>query len=85
MPKFARNELIVCHEVAHVLVGNHTGLGGWHGPAFCGVYYFLVGQMLGDEARKSLGNAFFDHNVDVDFKAAQTPTWRTQAAKERTR
>ena len=49
-----RNELIVCHEIAHTLTPNGCAP---HGPEFVGIYLFLVKMVLGTEWHKALSDS----------------------------
>jgi len=55
-----RNEMVVCHELAHTLCPDEYA---WHGPEFVGIYLFLVRLMMGDEWAKSLSDAFRRYRV----------------------
>jgi putative metallohydrolase (TIGR04338 family) len=54
MPKFARKEIIVIHEVVHGLATK----GAWHGKEFCGEYLKVVGHYMGRASEKALRDAF---------------------------
>jgi len=55
----ARNEYVMLHEIAHILTPQDEG----HGPQFCGVLLFLVRNVMGAEAHKSLLTAMRQHRV----------------------
>lgn len=55
----ARNEYVMLHEIAHILTPQDEG----HGPRFCGVLLFLVRNVLGADAHKSLLTAMREHRV----------------------
>jgi hypothetical protein len=59
--KNMRNELIVCHEVAHTLTDGSNE--AWHGPEFIGVYLFLVKMVMGPEWAKALSDEFRERRV----------------------
>jgi putative metallohydrolase (TIGR04338 family) len=63
LPRFARNQLIVLHELSHALAiasGNHDG----HKRGFCRIYLSLVGNFLGHAASADLrlNLKTFDHD-----------------------
>jgi putative metallohydrolase (TIGR04338 family) len=55
-----RNELIVCHEIAHTLTPSVRAA---HGPEFVGVYLFLVRTVMGPEWAKTLSDCFREQKV----------------------
>jgi putative metallohydrolase (TIGR04338 family) len=55
----ARNEYVMLHEIAHILSPDDER----HGPRFCGVLLFLVRNVMGAEAHKSLLTAMREHRV----------------------
>ncbi|MBU6232410.1 hypothetical protein KGP36_07290 [Patescibacteria group bacterium] len=58
-------EMILCHEVAHVLAearyGSHA-----HDPWFARTYLELVYSMMGPEAYADLKQSFDDRHIDCD-------------------
>lgn len=68
IPRFARNEAIVLHELAHVICLrlHGTKLAG-HGWQFCAIYRTLVLHAMGREAHDVLTKAFWENGVK--FKA----------------
>lgn len=55
------NELIVIHELVHVLVGSEGG--AWHNWRFCATYLDLVRHAIGKETHDELKAAFKAHRV----------------------
>jgi putative metallohydrolase (TIGR04338 family) len=62
LPKGARNEPVILHELAHVLAGE---CGGWHGPQFTATYLLLVRTMMGRETYTELRAAYKANRVKV--------------------
>lgn len=65
MPRWARKEWVMLHEIAHVVVDRTIGqrAAAGHGREFCQVYLELVGHMMGDDARKALKAEFQEKKV----------------------
>lgn len=61
----ARNELIVCHELAHVLTPSRYAA---HGPEWVGIYLHLVRTVIGETAARDLGRVMRQHKVRVSLK-----------------
>jgi putative metallohydrolase (TIGR04338 family) len=64
LPRWARNEYVILHELAHGIVPN-----GRHGARYAGVYIYLVEKVLGEELAYELRNEFNKGNVDFSFAA----------------
>jgi putative metallohydrolase (TIGR04338 family) len=58
-----RNELTLCHEVAHVLASARYGSHS-HDPWFARTYLELVHAMMGPDAYLALYEAFEAHGID---------------------
>jgi putative metallohydrolase (TIGR04338 family) len=55
MPRWARKESILLHELAHAVTNDKYA---WHGPEFCNNYLFLVCTFMGVAAYTSLVESF---------------------------
>lgn len=66
----ARNEWVVCHEIAHQLTASDPG----HGPAFAAIYHYLIKQVIGAEQAKTLKANFRAKRVRTDSKAIPPAT-----------
>lgn len=55
MPKWSRSEMIILHEIAHIVTPTQYA---WHGPEYCKVYLELVKVFMGEETWKSLRDSF---------------------------
>lgn len=62
IPRWARSELVVLHEVAHCLTDARAAA---HGPEFAGVMLALVRQFMGPGAAASLRSSFRSHRVRI--------------------
>jgi putative metallohydrolase (TIGR04338 family) len=60
MPKWSRNELIVIHEVAHIVTPDCYAA---HGPEYCRTYLDLVKRFMGLMTCELLRNSFKVHGV----------------------
>lgn len=83
IPLWARNELIVIHEVAHIVTNRHygdkrSGVAG-HGWQFCAVFLDLVRFIMGKEAHDALKASFKEHKVR--FTAPRKKKWLTPEQK----
>lgn len=83
MPKFARNEWYVLHELAHYLVylrelreGNKMQSHGWQ---FCQSYLDLVSFFLGVSAHDELRDSFRHHRVRYKKPRTLSPEARARA------
>lgn len=74
----ARNEWVICHELAHELTPHQYAS---HGPEFCGIYLFLVENVIGKEAAAKLRAAFKAGRVKVN--RAGIPAVREDVPKPR--
>lgn len=75
LPLFARNRLIICHEIAHTLTP-----GAWHGPEFCGLYLALVEHFVSRDARGRLRANMREQRVRVSNTAIPKPRPTTPLA-----
>ncbi len=70
MPKWARSELVVLHEVAHCVTP-------WtfasHGPEYAGVLLCLVRRAIGPGPAQALEDAFDRHSVRCSSAAVPPP------------
>jgi len=60
LPRWSRCDWVILHEVAHILQPTNTA---WHGPEFCGVYLFLVREVMGADQAIKLEQAMHDGHV----------------------
>lgn len=67
----ARNEWLMCHELAHCLT---PGMFAAHGPEFCGVYLFLLEIVISKDAADRLKAAFAEGGVKWNNKAIPKPS-----------
>ena len=77
MPKWARTETTLLHEITHTIAPNYE-----HGPEYAGIYLTLLRRQLGHDFAKQQMQAFRDHRSEngraapVDWKL---PTWYPKA------
>jgi len=71
----ARNEWVICHEIAHCL--NPVSCTS-HGPEFVGVYLFLVKTIIGAEAAARLRAALRETGAKWNNKAVPKPSTGTR-------
>ena len=90
LPPWARNPWVICHELAHVLHQRSPGTRDQasHGAEYAGVYLFLVGALIGDDARKALLAAMREKKVKRSTSAipavrTEVPPTRDQAERAR--
>lgn len=70
---WARQPLVVIHEVTHILVGTQV-LGGAHGPVFCNALLALVHRFMGAEIGERLRRSYVSHGVEYGgFKGVVEP------------
>lgn len=68
LPKWARNEWVIIHELAHFLCWQkHEDTVPSHGVKFCGIYLKLVEQVLGAEAAVDLAVSFEMRGVKYEW------------------
>ncbi len=79
LPKWARQEWVVLHEVAHVIT---TKTVASHGQEFCANMLELVGHCMGDEAERSLKESFDKNNVKWRKKKEISPERRAQLVEQ---
>lgn len=77
IPLWARNELIVIHEIAHIVTNRHygdkrSGVAG-HGWQFCAVFLDLVRFIMGREAHDALKASFKAHKVRFTKPRTRAP------------
>jgi putative metallohydrolase (TIGR04338 family) len=84
IPKWARREWVVLHELAHIIVErerlhpkNEIADHGWH---FCEVYLKLVLYMMGREAHDALKASFKKHKVKFTQPRERKPISDEQRA-----
>ena len=70
LAKWARNEAVILHEIAHNLVPNRYAA---HGPEFAGVMLFLVKQVMGKEHGDKLRASYKQYRVKSNRKALPSP------------
>jgi putative metallohydrolase (TIGR04338 family) len=61
LPRWARHERTILHEVAHVLTPQHTVA---HGPEFASIFLGLVTRFMGKDSGEKLRLAFVKNGVD---------------------
>jgi putative metallohydrolase (TIGR04338 family) len=62
MPIWSRNEMIILHEMAHVVSAQFER----HGPAYCGNYLWLIHRVMGEKVYFQLRASFLAHGVKFD-------------------
>lgn len=67
----ARNEWVLCHELAHCLTTRNFAA---HGPQFCGVYLFLLEIVISKDAADRLKAAFAEGGVKWNNEAVPKPS-----------
>jgi putative metallohydrolase (TIGR04338 family) len=67
LPRWARSELVILHELAHSL----TNGGPWHGREFARNFLALVGRFMGREAATALRESYRKHRVK--YRRPQSP------------
>lgn len=70
LPRWARRESVILHELAHGLQPANTA---WHGREFCAIYIELVGRFMGKEAEKKLRESFKANRVKYRRAAKASP------------
>lgn len=78
LPKWARTEFVILHEIAHHLVGLENG----HRPAFASCLLDLVRHFLGKEAADGLQVGYHLKGVKVLGKNGATKARCPQSKKE---
>lgn len=71
MPKWARSELVLLHEVAHCLTPWSFAA---HGPEYAGVLLSVVRRSMGPSPAQALEDAFDRQRVRCNAAAVPTPT-----------
>lgn len=72
LPKWARHEIVVLHEIAHVLVSSYQVAP--HGPEFVGCLLRLVKHFMGDRVFVALNSSFKEHKVRTKTKSKRILT-----------
>jgi hypothetical protein len=85
LSKYARQQWIMLHELAHMVNANENRMSGYvsgangnykynqsHGWQFCHIYLTLVAHTFGMEAKKELRQNFKDRNVKYNRPAGKT-------------
>jgi putative metallohydrolase (TIGR04338 family) len=75
-PKWARNEAVLSHELAHCLAGSHA----MHGPQFARVRLELTGHIFGAEVRAGLLKSYRGHRVKMAPPTKLRPSHRVPPA-----
>lgn len=60
LPRWARVEVVIVHELAHILTPEAEP---WHGREFCRNYLALIKRWLSTEQAKALRASFKEHRV----------------------
>lgn len=81
LPRFARTEYYVLHEVAHILTRNRYGRVAAHGWQFAATELDLVRHMMGHEAEDMLRQSFRAHRVK--FRKPRKGTGRVMSVEEK--
>lgn len=63
LPRWARCEWVILHELSHAIVNTYYPDGAAHGREFCSVYLQLVKWQLGHEAWQVLRSTFVENRV----------------------
>ncbi len=76
LPKWARIEPVILHELAHVIQARRFGFSNVeaHGWEFCDIFLNLVQGVLGKEARDILQKSFKENKVRFKKKTKRTLT-----------
>lgn len=61
LPRWARTEGVILHELAHGIVPARVAL---HGPEFAGTFIYLVEKVMGKDKADLLRDSFREGNVD---------------------
>lgn len=77
MPRWARTELVLLHEVAHCITPPTFAS---HGPEYAGVLICLVRRSMGPATAQALEDAFDRHRVRADLAAVPPPSPRRPAS-----
>lgn len=67
LPIWARNDLTLLHELAHICNFYEMKPVSAHGREFVNTYLYLVQQTLGKETAAQLKNSMLSHKVKVDL------------------
>lgn len=78
MPKWARSELVLLHEISHCLTPVEFAA---HGPEYAGVLLALARRSMGPATAQSLEDSFARHRVR--WTLAAVPVGRTADARGR--
>lgn len=82
IPLWARHEVVVIHELAHIVTNRHFGSYGVaaHGWQFCSVFLDLVRFIMGREAHDALKGSFKKYRVKFSKPRARKPLTDEQKA-----
>ncbi len=69
LPRWSRWEFIILHEIAHGLQPRNSS---GHGKEFCGIYLWLVSQVMSEEAYLLLWRSFGEHNIKCQLQIGIT-------------
>jgi len=76
LPRWARNEVVICHELAHIL----AGLENWHNGAFVSQMIKLYRRVAGREKAEMLKKHFRAERVRVTGRG-EKPIWVFKAGE----
>ncbi len=62
MPRWSRSELVILHEIAHVVTGSSRKIRA-HGRYYCSNFLALIRHELGTEAADEMKQLFKEHRV----------------------
>lgn len=80
LAKWARNEVVILHEITHNLVPSSRYAA--HGPEFAGVFQFLVTQVMGKEYGAKLKKSYKENRVRSNRKALPKPDTKVKSMYE---
>ena len=67
LPRWSRSELIILHEIGHVVTpSDYAG----HGPEYAGNYLMLVAHFMGQQVAAELTAAFDSQNVKYKYNGS---------------
>jgi len=70
LPRWARQEAIILHELAHTLVNfDNYNFTAWHGKEFAKTYLLLVKRFMGKEEHAKLKTSFKENHVHYTVRA----------------
>ena len=80
LPRWARRDWVVLHEIAHTITGREVGDVPAHGWQYCTVYLRLVLYVLGREHHDALKASFKKHRVRFTEPRKRKPLTAEQRA-----